>query len=197
MARPRRHERQDTHALALARASELLHLHGYLGLSMDDVATGTGVRKASLYHHFPGGKEQMVLELAMNVMQDFETRLLAALEGVRGVRAQLTAVIRWRQDGPVGTERRIREAAAYLSAPGQAQIFTALMGQLFTHIEAIFLNGIRDGELRPHNTRLISTAFMAVLSELSELGQPLHSAAEIHEVLDLFLGGVGAARTDP
>ena len=64
MPRPRREDAQDTRTLALGAARDLLHQYGYLGVSMDAVAERVHVRKASLYHHFPEGKEQLVLLIA-------------------------------------------------------------------------------------------------------------------------------------
>ena len=38
---------------------EMFRRHGFEGVSMADVAKATGIGKSSLYHHFPGGKEEM------------------------------------------------------------------------------------------------------------------------------------------
>ncbi|MGD1950960.1 MAG: TetR/AcrR family transcriptional regulator [Leptolyngbyaceae cyanobacterium] len=40
----------------------LFRHHGYDGVSLAKIAEATGLGKASLYHHFPGGKAQMVEE---------------------------------------------------------------------------------------------------------------------------------------
>lgn len=37
----------------------VLRAKGYDGASLSDLATATGLKKASLYHRFPGGKQQM------------------------------------------------------------------------------------------------------------------------------------------
>jgi TetR/AcrR family transcriptional regulator, lmrAB and yxaGH operons repressor len=44
----------------------LLHLfrqHGYDGATLSKISQATGLGKASLYHHFPGGKDEMVTEV--------------------------------------------------------------------------------------------------------------------------------------
>ncbi|OEK04154.1 TetR/AcrR family transcriptional regulator [Roseivirga misakiensis] len=41
----------------------VLRAKGYEGASLMDLANATGLKKASLYHRFPGGKQQMVEEV--------------------------------------------------------------------------------------------------------------------------------------
>lgn len=53
----------------------LLHLfrqHGYDGATLAKISQATGLGKASLYHHFPGGKDEMV-----TVVLEFLERCLA------------------------------------------------------------------------------------------------------------------------
>lgn len=49
----------------LERLSEVFRSKGYEGSSLNDLATSAGLKKASLYHRFPGGKE----EIAAAVLQ--------------------------------------------------------------------------------------------------------------------------------
>ncbi|MEO1094815.1 MAG: TetR/AcrR family transcriptional regulator [Cyanobacteria bacterium J06638_28] len=44
----------------LPRLFELFRHYGYDGATLSKIAEATGLGKASLYHHFPGGKEDMV-----------------------------------------------------------------------------------------------------------------------------------------
>ncbi|MEO0705946.1 MAG: TetR/AcrR family transcriptional regulator [Cyanobacteria bacterium J06649_5] len=39
---------------------ELFRTQGYEGVSLSNISTATGLGRASLYHHFPGGKAEMV-----------------------------------------------------------------------------------------------------------------------------------------
>lgn len=47
----------------LDRIMESFRKHGYDGASLATLSERTGLGKSSLYHHFPGGKEQMALEV--------------------------------------------------------------------------------------------------------------------------------------
>ena len=43
----------------LARLTEVFRLYGYEGASLSKISEATGLKRASLYHRFPGGKQQM------------------------------------------------------------------------------------------------------------------------------------------
>lgn len=62
----------------LAAIERELRGRGYDGASMADLSEATGLGKSSLYHHFPGGKPQMVAACAEAV----QARLAAELAAV-------------------------------------------------------------------------------------------------------------------
>lgn len=47
----------------LDRLMDSFRAHGYDGASLATLSERTGLGKSSLYHHFPGGKEQMAVEV--------------------------------------------------------------------------------------------------------------------------------------
>ncbi len=70
----------------LMRREKLLDLliamfrkNGYDGTSFSDITAATGLGKSSLYHHFPGGKE----EIAVAVLEHLSARLRPVLEALR------------------------------------------------------------------------------------------------------------------
>src|SRR4051794_35443785 len=58
----------------------LLAKHGLSGTSFSDVLAASGAPRGSLYHHFPGGKDQLVLA-AVGVAGDRAMNVLDRLEG--------------------------------------------------------------------------------------------------------------------
>lgn len=52
-----------TKAEVLDRIMESFRKDGYDGASLTTLSKRTGLGKSSLYHHFPGGKQQMALEV--------------------------------------------------------------------------------------------------------------------------------------
>lgn len=64
----------------LKRILEVFRHHGYAGASLTEISKATGLGRSSLYHYFPGGKEDMaqaVLELLKTWM---EVNIIAELQ---------------------------------------------------------------------------------------------------------------------
>jgi TetR/AcrR family transcriptional regulator, lmrAB and yxaGH operons repressor len=63
---------------------DALQRRGVAGMSFTDVLQGSGAARGAIYHHFPGGKTQIVTEAAARNGRDVRVRL-AALPAVRAV----------------------------------------------------------------------------------------------------------------
>lgn len=59
------------------RLTEVFRKKGYDGASYADLMKATGLVKASLYHRFPGGKEEMVVAILSEVDRHFADYVLA------------------------------------------------------------------------------------------------------------------------
>src|SRR5919106_1455212 len=68
-----------TDSQLIERLSDLFRRAGFDGASLGDIAEATGLQKSSLYHRFPGGKQQMATEVAAAVGERFATSILAPL----------------------------------------------------------------------------------------------------------------------
>lgn len=66
---------------------------GYEGASLSEIAAATGLQRASLYHRFPGGKQEMALAVLQHVHRRFGERILAPAweTGSPGARAKRVA----------------------------------------------------------------------------------------------------------
>ena len=65
----------------LDRLTDVFRLHGYEGASLSRIAKATGLQRASLYHRFPAGKEEMAEAVLKRADEWFETHVLAPLNG--------------------------------------------------------------------------------------------------------------------
>ncbi|TIS59272.1 TetR/AcrR family transcriptional regulator [Mesorhizobium sp.] len=69
----------DTRTRMLEATALLLRQRGYHGTSLNDILSASGAPRGSLYFHFPGGKDQLVLEVTRNSVDEVTQRLEAAL----------------------------------------------------------------------------------------------------------------------
>lgn len=82
----------------LERLTRVFQDHGFEGASLSRISEATGLERASLYHRFPGGKDQMAEAVVAYVGTQFLEKHLAPL----------------RETGPLAA--RIREAGRRLQA---------------------------------------------------------------------------------
>jgi AcrR family transcriptional regulator len=66
-------------AETLPALAELFREHGYEGASLSLITQVTGLGKGSLYHFFPGGKEEMAAAVLAEIDGWFETNVYAPL----------------------------------------------------------------------------------------------------------------------
>lgn len=83
-------------AALLPVLGEVFRAHGYEGASLALIGAATGLGKGSLYHFFPGGKEEMAAAVLGHIDDWFESHVFAPLEEaadpVQGCRDMLAAV---------------------------------------------------------------------------------------------------------
>lgn len=69
----------DTRTRMIEATALLLRQRGYHGTSLNDILSASGAPRGSLYFHFPGGKDQLVIEVTRASVADVTERLGAAL----------------------------------------------------------------------------------------------------------------------
>lgn len=139
----------------LAAATQLFLAHGYAGASMSAVATACGIRKASLYHHFPS--KEALFSACVTEAYDEATAALArirddaALSHVARVRAAFAEVYRVVVDSPVGRLSPIIAEVA-LRFPDVARAFYAsFVVRQHEIMNAILAAGVADGAFAAHD----------------------------------------------
>uniref|UniRef100_A0A832H0U1 TetR/AcrR family transcriptional regulator n=1 Tax=Oscillatoriales cyanobacterium SpSt-402 TaxID=2282168 RepID=A0A832H0U1_9CYAN len=58
----------------------LFRQYGYDGVTLSKISQATGLGKASLYHHFPGGKDEMVETVLISLQQALEQIVAETLD---------------------------------------------------------------------------------------------------------------------
>jgi AcrR family transcriptional regulator len=74
-------------------AIDLFYRKGYFAASISEIAAASGIRKASLYHHYES-KEALLFAILKIIMDDLMAFLEASLAGVVDIEARMRAAVR-------------------------------------------------------------------------------------------------------
>lgn len=69
--------------------AEIFREHGFDGASLSQITAKTGLGKGSLYHFFPGGKEEMAAAVLDHIAKWFEAEVFAPLRAGEDPRAAI------------------------------------------------------------------------------------------------------------
>jgi AcrR family transcriptional regulator len=189
MARPKKATAQDTRTLAIDAADALLHQHGYLGVSMDAIAEAVGIRKASLYHHFPAGKDELILEIANRSTNEVAFSFTQALSNT-DIRSQLRELAR----ATIGKRQQdyavLRDTMRFMATEHQIQIYQQFYDGQFKPLHSAFERAIARGELAKHDTERSTWAFLSLLSEMKVREDETSSEELVEFIVTLMLNGL-------
>jgi AcrR family transcriptional regulator len=86
---------KDTRERMIETTASLVHRRGFHGTSLNEILAESGAPRGSLYYHFPGGKEELVLEATRQgvamVTQVLKEVLTDSRDPADGVRAFIEA----------------------------------------------------------------------------------------------------------
>ncbi len=192
-----RNQPEVTEARSLEAARNLFLANNYAEVTTDMIARSAKVTKGGLYHHFPS-KSHLYVSL---MLSDFERKreLFEHAVMMSGTcRQRLDRLTRDFLELP-DAERRltqlVRRDINSFAAEERDRLVRAYQRALPEQVEAIIRDGIRDGELAPADTRLLSWSFVALVEVvIGDYANRLFESVEarLDHVLDLFFDGAAA-----
>ncbi|HEY8601264.1 MAG TPA: TetR/AcrR family transcriptional regulator [Thermomicrobiales bacterium] len=179
----------------LLLAEALFSERGYDSVTLRDIAEAIGIRQASLYHHVPGGKEQLYVEVTERGLQRHQAGLEAALATATGIRAQLRAAARWLlSQPPMNLSRLVRSDLPAIAREHADRLLATSYTTLFAPIERALRDADRSAEIRLHNPILLAATFISLIEGIWDadyVGAVRHTHAEMaDELIDVLLDGL-------
>jgi AcrR family transcriptional regulator len=190
MAKPRKNQSETTQSRIIEAADALLHQYGYMGTSMDAIAERIGIRKASLYHHFPDGKDQIMLEIGERLIEYDRHSFQNALETSGTVREKLEAMADFNFKDTRQTNRVLRDAMRFMPTEHQQRLSAQFFSAIFDPVHAVLNAGVASGELRSHDTRFSAFTFLSLLSEMNEPQQQTTWDDLPQKIVSLMIDGL-------
>jgi AcrR family transcriptional regulator len=170
----------------------------YADVTINDIVTLSNVSKGALYHHF-SSKEELYVKMMHHYLAQIQESTQEVVESSTGpCRERLYAsMFNFLQlpDELLGVLRLVRRDINIFKNPERAALIRAYQTAVPEQVEIIIRSGIKAGELRPIDARLLSWELVAlvevVLHPFSRqiIGGPKEMA---DFVIGIFFDGINA-----
>ncbi|MGL4650645.1 MAG: TetR/AcrR family transcriptional regulator [Caldilineaceae bacterium] len=179
----------------LLDVAELLFMRrGYSAISLRDIADALGIKQASLYYHFPGGKEEIYVAVAERAFARHHEGMCAALADHTDIQAQLEAVAAWFATQPHMCLMGMVHADLPALHPAGTETVTAAAARgLFEPLVTAFAAAQARGEVRPMPPPMLAGAFLALLDGATIahlMGNAADHRAVTNALISILLNGV-------
>ena len=146
-------------------AERLFSERGYDSVTMRDIADALGIRQASLYHHVPGGKEELFVEVTERAMERHRLALERAIEEAGpDLEAQLRAAAAWLlAQPPVDMARMVASDMPAISESHARRLTQATFQALLLPLERALSAARSRGEHAVPYERLLAGSFVAIM----------------------------------
>ncbi|MFG1778488.1 TetR/AcrR family transcriptional regulator [Micromonospora sp. NPDC049051] len=176
----------DTRARIMDAFGEQLAATGYPGISLLGVARTVGIQKPSIYHHFPGGKEELYAAVAVRFVEQLHSRMTAALsmEGPTEDRLRALAVVSAEHSThTISFEQRIYDALDHVSEETRTDVSRRYVRGVLDPVVALFARAVEAGDVSG-DPWFLTNAFLH-LARATDTKTPDGAA----QVVALFLNG--------
>lgn len=159
----------DTRKRILQEAQSLFEAGGYNELSMEKIAEILGLKRPTLYYHFPGGKEQLVVETIRVMTAEQMAAWQRAIEAGHDTRSRLRNILDAAIDYPVFGNVRPLLVELWQVGEDVRTTLTQSSAQIFKLLSEVFEEGFKKGELRPVELSLATMGFFALCDQIKNL----------------------------
>ena len=175
-------------------AERLFSERGYSSVTLRDIANELGIRQASLYHHVPGGKEQLFVEVTERGLDRSRVELERVVaEAGNSLCGQLSAAAQYLiSQPPFDLARMIRSDMPAISEVHARRLTRMALDSLVMPIELAFRAARERGDhMMPHD-RLLAGAFLAIIEtiQVSQRFSPMSAEEMAERMIDVMLNGL-------
>ena len=150
----------------LAAAEGLFGERGYRGVTLGDVAEELGMRKPSLYHHAPGGKEQLYMEVMEELLERYRVGMEEAMAHAGpGIAERLKAAARsiLSQRPPVSLEGMVLRDMPAISEQRSRRLMDVAYRSLHGPLQAALTDARDRGEIYLQDPPLVSGTILSLV----------------------------------
>ncbi len=181
--------------LILDTAEQLFVEKGYRGVRLKTVAELVGIRQASLYYHFPGGKRELYAEV---MRRSFARKQAGIREAIRQAgshwRDQLDGATRWLLSQTLYDYRRmVQSDLPELAGEDADRLAQEAYTALHQPIEEVFALGSQQEGLLLPQRGMMSGSFIAIIDGILTIPDFALSRTRLdlaREMIEILLNGL-------
>lgn len=149
-------------------AIELFYKKGYFAASLSDVANHIGIRKASIYHHYPS-KESLLLSILQTTLTDLTANLHGNLEGIEEIEEKLRVAVRSHVQFHIERQKEVLIADSELRglSPENYELIAATRDSYEHEIQAIISAGMEAGVWAKGDFKVLSYAILTMCTAVA------------------------------
>lgn len=188
-------EMSDAKQRVLDVAEALFMRRGYNAVTLRDIAHELTMRQASLYYHFPEGKEQIYVAVAERAFERHRIGLEEAIDAAGAdLTTQLRAVAAWFEAQPrMNLSSIMHSDLPALSEESAVNLGRVAYFSLFEPLQKAFMASHLRGETRAVNPTVLAGMVLAVIDGMAFSGRRPDSPSNdemMDNVISVMLDGL-------
>ena len=190
-------ETPGTRERAVEQADALLTSGGYAAMSLEAVAQAIGIRKPSLYHHFPRGKDELFIAVVERRTALDGALMAQAVAGLPDTFARLRAIARhFNQVAQTRPYHALIDMAAHLPEQHRDFVRRLIDERVMGPVCGVFAEGVARGELRPCDPQLAALGFVMLMASMGKIGNADPRRKALPDfIVDVFADGLRGSTT--
>ncbi|HEU4324251.1 MAG TPA: helix-turn-helix domain-containing protein [Roseiflexaceae bacterium] len=179
----------------LEAAERLFAERGYTAVTLRDIAAAVGIRHASLYHHAPGGKEELFVEVTERNLRRHQAGLEQSIrQAAPEVRARLHAAADWLlSQPPMDLVRMIHSDMPAIDSEHAQRLTWLAYDTLLSPVERVLEDARARGEIAHDTPALVAGGVIGLIESLHAVPASVLEQSRVsmaHTLLDTLLHGL-------
>ncbi|MDY6940992.1 MAG: TetR/AcrR family transcriptional regulator [Cyanobacteriota bacterium] len=183
----------------LLQAAEVLFVQrGYEAVTVKDIAKAAGIHHASIYHHVPGGKADLFIEVMTRCFHRHQAGIQEAIDAAGDdLSAQLGGISSWLlSQPPVDLIRLNNSDLPSIETESARQIEYLAYMALLRPIETVLEKASARGEIEHPNLGIIAGAILSSIEALHGVSEAYVQESRqqmAEQLIEVFVRGISRA----
>lgn len=179
----------------LKAAEQLFVERGYEAVTVKDIAKAVGIHHASIYHHIPGGKSALYVEVMTRHMKRYREGIKAVIDRAQGdLRKQLQYIAAWIISQPPVNIIRLETSDLPSIGDTQADTISNLAFEAtLMPIMKVLEDARNRGEIEHQNLGYIAGAIFASMEAFHGISNKYVDGSRqlmANELIEVFIRGI-------